>query len=65
LRSASISTDKEKRVEEAIAAQREIVSLSEEGLPEAPISNAHGIAKCILRIDIIHIYSDNGRELSR
>jgi hypothetical protein len=44
---------------------RETVSVTEEGLPEALIRNAHGMAKCILRIDIIHIYSDNGRELSR
>jgi len=43
-RSAAVSTDEEKRVEEAIAVLREIVSVPEEGLPEALLSNAHGIA---------------------
>ncbi len=44
LRSASVSKDEEKRVEEAIAVLREIGSVPEEGLPETLLGNAHGIA---------------------
>jgi lipid-binding SYLF domain-containing protein len=43
-RSAAVSTEEEKRVEEAIVVLREIVSVPEEGLPEALLRNAHGIA---------------------